>query len=53
MALAERRSFPDTRLLVARGTVGDTCCSTESPAATAAAAALSAVLVLPVKEPSP
>lgn len=51
MALAERRSFPDTRLLVARGTVGDTCCSAGSPAAPAATLPLSAVLVLPVKEP--
>lgn len=47
IALADRRSFPETRFFVARGIVGETW-STES----AAAAALpDSVLALPVKEP--
>lgn len=44
IALAERRSFPETRFLVARGIVGETW-STQS------AAGPESVLVLPVKEP--
>lgn len=44
IALAERRSFPETRFLVARGIVGETW-SMES------AAVPVSVLVLPVKEP--
>lgn len=44
IALAERRSFPETRFLVARGIVGETW-STQSAAVPAS------VLVLPVKEP--
>lgn len=47
IALAERRSFPETRLLVARGMVGETW-STESAAPEAAPASL---LALQVKEP--
>lgn len=47
IALADRRSFPDTRFFVARGMVGETW-STESAAP---AGALASVLVLPVKEP--
>lgn len=53
IALAERRSFPETRCFVARGRVGDTW-STGSMAAVAelaAVAVLASVLVLPVKEP--
>lgn len=44
IALAERRSFPETRFLVARGIVGETW-STQS------AAGPESVLALPVKEP--
>lgn len=44
IALAERRSFPETRFLVARGIVGETW---SAPSAAVPAS----VLVLPVKEP--
>lgn len=47
IALADRRSFPETRFFVARGIVGDTW-STESAAPVAFPAS---VLVLLVKEP--
>ncbi|GAA6070980.1 uncharacterized [Tachysurus ichikawai] len=47
MALAERRSFPETRLLVARGIVGEAC-SVDSLVVTVT---LSSALVLPVREP--
>lgn len=47
IALADRRSFPETRFLVARGIVGETW-STES---VAPAVFPASVLVLPVKEP--
>lgn len=47
MALADRRSFPETRFLVARGMVGDTW-STESVAPEPLPAS---VVLLPLKEP--
>lgn len=47
IALADRRSFPETRCFVARGRVGDTW-SAES---VAAVAELASVLALPLKEP--
>lgn len=47
MALAERRSFPETRLLVARGIVGEAC-SVDSLVVTVT---LSSALVLLVREP--
>lgn len=47
IALADRRSFPETRFLVERGIVGETW-STESAAPAVVPAS---VLVLPVKEP--
>lgn len=47
IALADRRSFPETRLLVARGMVGDTW-STESVVVVMLPAS---VLPLPVKDP--
>ena len=52
IALADRRSFPETRFFVARGIVGETW-STESVAVVVAAAGLfpASVLTLPVKEP--
>lgn len=52
IALADRRSFPETRFFVARGIVGETW-STVSVVVAAAAAVLfpASVLTLPVKEP--
>ncbi len=47
IALADRRSFPETRFFVARGIVGETW-STES---VVAAVFPASVLALPVKEP--
>ena len=52
MALAERRSFPDTLFFVARGIVGETW-SVESAAAVAAVAVVTGIsaLVLPLRDP--
>lgn len=52
MALADRRSFPETRFFVARGMVGDTW-STESVVVVVVVptATLSSALVLPLREP--
>lgn len=47
MALAERRSFPETRLLEARGMVGEAC----SVPSLFVTVMLSSALVLPVREP--
>lgn len=47
MALAERRSFPETRFLEARGMVGEAC-SVDSLLVTGT---LSSALMLPVREP--
>lgn len=47
MALADRRSFPETLFFVARGIVGDTWSTESGPTAT-----LSSALVLPLREPS-
>lgn len=49
IALADRRSFPETRFFVARGIVGETW----SVVSVAPAAFPASVLVLPVKEPVP
>lgn len=51
IALADRRSFPETLFFVARGMEGETW-STGSVEAAAAAAAATSVLVLPEKEPA-
>lgn len=51
IALADRRSFPETRFLAERGIVGETW-STESAAPTLVPVPVPvSVLVLPVKEP--
>lgn len=48
MALADRRSFPETLFFVARGIVGETWSTESVPTAT-----LSSALVLPLREPVP
>lgn len=51
IALAERRSLPDTRFFVARGIVGETW-SVESAAGGVTVETGSSELVLPLREPS-
>lgn len=49
MALAERRSFPETRFLVARGIVGETW----SPESLVITETLRSALVLQLRDPAP